>query len=195
MRAQQCAHTKALKQCKAFLISYVPCDILYIYIYILAYSKVLSIGIKRKHKLQTATTTARTGDMMKHAYWVSNELRAASRCHRPLKCILKILLLHCGVAQVECRIEWVGVLAYCAHTHTHTQLHRGWYMSFNVHKLFSAAARNGVNYAFMPHARREYLDALAAFDLWPRARAPHSMPQNLWQLGKLLLQIGPRVAG
>lgn len=31
MRAQQCAHTKALKQCKAFLISYVPCDILYIY--------------------------------------------------------------------------------------------------------------------------------------------------------------------
>lgn len=67
-------------------------------------------------------------------------------------------------------------------------------MSFNVHKLFSAAARNGVNYAFMPHARREYgipsiFDALAAFDLWPRARAPHSMPQNLWQLGKLLLQI------
>lgn len=73
-------------------------------------------------------------------------------------------------------------------------------MSFNVHKLFSAAARNGVNYAFVPHARREYPEyreylgpsrkyALAAFDLWPRARAPHSMPQNVWQLEKLLLQI------
>lgn len=99
-------------------ISYIVCAMRY-FIYILAYSKVLSIGIKRKHKLQTATT-ARTGDTMKHAYWVSNELRAASRCHRPLKCILKILLLHCGVAQVECRIEWVGVLAYCAHTHAHT---------------------------------------------------------------------------
>lgn len=65
-------------------------------------------------------------------------------------------------------------------------------MSFNVHKLFSAAARNGVNYAFMPHARREYgipsiFDALAAFDLWPRARAPLLDAPKLVAVGKALV--------
>lgn len=72
-------------------------------------------------------------------------------------------------------------------------------MSFNVHKLFSAAARNGVNYAFMLRVRREYLGPsrkylLAAFDLWACSGASLDAPK-LVAVGKAVVANCPRVRG